>query len=111
MKLFKGNFGWSTTAHSKTKDGKELKHYFDVSFAKVCEPETNELDGDLIFRTKDGKEYSCFFSSFEKKGLIEAKMVMMPVKEVQTPLTRDDGRDMFGRKQEVKIDTDALPFY
>ena len=30
---------------------------------------------------------------------------------VQAPLTRADGRDMFGRKQDVTIDTEELPFY
>jgi single-strand DNA-binding protein len=32
-------------------------------------------------------------------------------KSVQPTLTRDDGRDMFGRKQEVVIDPEELPFY
>lgn len=30
---------------------------------------------------------------------------------VQPTLTRDDGRDMFGRKQDVEIDPEELPFY
>ena len=32
-------------------------------------------------------------------------------KSVQPALTRDDGRDMFGRKQDVVIDPEELPFY
>lgn len=32
-------------------------------------------------------------------------------KNVQPTLTRDDGRDMFGRKQDVVIDPEDLPFY
>lgn len=114
MKIFKGNYGWSTTAHSKTKEGKELKNYVDVSFAKKSEPQNyNEVEGTLTFRSRGGVEYDCFFSSYEKKGLIVPKLVLMPKGETkveQTPLTREDDRDMFGRKQEVKIDTDELPF-
>lgn len=32
-------------------------------------------------------------------------------KSVQPALTRDDGRDMFGRKQDIVIDPEELPFY
>lgn len=128
MKIFRGNYGWSTTAHSKTKEGKELKNYVDVSFAKKSEPlNYNEVEGTLIFRSRGGVEYECFFSSYEKKGLIVPKLVLMPAgskpKVEQTPLTRDDNRDMFGRKtgnvatndeppvQNVEISNDELPFY
>jgi hypothetical protein len=115
MKLFRGNFGWSTTAHSKTKDGKELKCYMDTQFAKKCEPQNyNEVEGKLIFRSRGGIEYDCFFSSYEKQGLVIPKLILMPMgedKQEQIPLTNDNNRDMFGRKQEVKIDTEELPFY
>ena len=33
------------------------------------------------------------------------------LQSVQASLTRADGRDMFGRKQDVTIDTEELPFY
>ena len=115
MKVFKGNYGWSTTAHSKNKEGKELKCYVDMQFAKSSYPDGNETEGDLLFRTKDGREYSCFFSSYESKGNVVPKLVLMPVgaesKPEQKPLTGDDGRDMFGRKQEVVIESEELPFY
>lgn len=114
MKVFKGNYGWSTTAHSKNKEGKELKCYVDMQFAKSSDPNGNETEGDLLFRTKDGREYSCFFSSYEKKGIITPKLVLMPMKQEQTALVGNDRRDMFGHKQEIndeEIDSDALPFY
>lgn len=113
MKLFKGNYGWSTSAHSKTKEGKELKCYIDTQFAKHSEPDGTDIDGDLVFRSKGGKEFTCFFSSYEKKGIITPKLVLMPTdaKREQTSLTRDDGKDMFGRKQDLTIDPEELPFY
>lgn len=116
MKLFKGNYGWSTTAHSKTKDGKELKCYVDTQFAKKSEPTTyNEVEGKLIFKTRGGNEFECFFSSYEKQGMVVPKLVLMPagteVKREQVPLTGENSRDMFGRKQEVTIETEELPFY
>lgn len=115
MKLFKGNYGWSTTAHSKTKEGKELKNYVDISFAKKSEPlNVNELEGTLTFKSRGGLEFDCFFSSYEKKGLIVPKLVLMPkgeIKREQTSLTREDNRDMFGRKQDVDISPEELPFY
>lgn len=116
MKIFKGNYGWSTTAHSKTKDGRELKCYLETQFAKKSEPMTyNEVEGKLIFRSRGGVEYDCFFSSYESKGNVVPKLVLMPKgeepKPEQKPLTGDDGRDMFGRKQEVVIESEELPFY
>lgn len=116
MKIFKGNYGWSTTAHSKTKDGRELKCYLETQFAKKSEPTTyNEVEGKLIFKTRGGNEFECFFSSYEKQGMVVPKLVLMPAgaesKPEQKPLTGDDGRDMFGRKQELKIEESELPFY
>ena len=115
MKIFKGNYGWSTTGHSKNKEGNEIKCYVDVQFAKKCEPTTyNEVEGKLIFKSRGGVEYDCFFSSYEKQGIAIPKLVLMPKGEPkveQAPLTGDNGRDMFGRKQEPVIDSEELPFY
>ena len=115
MKLFKGNYGWSTTAHSKSKEGKDVKCYMDVQFARKSDPPVDELEGKLIFTSRGGLEYECFFSSYENKGgLIVPKLVMMPLGETKTeqkPLIGNDNRDMFGRNQDVTIDPEELPFY
>lgn len=113
MKIFKGNYGWSLSAHSKTKEGKELKCYLDVQFGRQSEPPVEEIEGELVFITKGGKKLPAFFSSYERKGIVTPKLILMPenVKPEQKPLVRDDGRDMFGRKQDVVIEESELPFY
>lgn len=115
MKIYKGQYGWSTSAHSKTKDGKSIKCYVDVQFAHQSEPLLEEVEGKLIFRQEDGTERECFLSSYEKKGIPIPKIVMMPKgyrgKEVQTVLT-DGKRDLLGHTTvDTMIDPDELPFY
>lgn len=111
MKIFKGNYGWSTSAHSKNKEGKDLKCYLDIQFAKRSDPEGTDIEGDLIFTSKDGRKWTGFFSSYESKGLINPKLVLMPVEEKaeQIPMIDSQGNDMFMRN--VDISTEELPFY
>lgn len=124
MKIFKGKYGWSTSAHSKDKDGNEIKCYLDTQFKKGTEPIIEAIEGDLIFREKDGTEWTAFFSSYMKQNVALPKIVLMPAgskpreipKNVQSPLMGSDDRDIFHRKpqdqpQDVVIDTDELPFY
>ena len=124
MKLFKGKYGWSTSAHSKDKDGNEIKCYLDTNFKKGTEPVIDSIEGELIFREDNGKEWTAFFSSYMKQNTALPKLVLMPAgskpreihKNVQAPLTGSDGRDMFHVKREPKpdevvIDPEELPFY
>ena len=124
MKIFKGKYGWSTSAHSKDKDGNEVKCYVDVNFKKGTEPIVEPMEGELIFRESNGNEWPAFFSSYMKQNVPLPKLVLMPTgskpkvipKNVQSPLVGNDGRDMFHVKREPKpedvvIDPDELPFY
>lgn len=114
MKIFKSNYGWSITAHSTNPDGTKNEVYLDTQFPKGEEP-VDTLEGDLIFRTKDGEEKKCFFSSYKKKdGTTPVKLVFNKSKTIieQTTLT-GDGRDMLGHidNNKVVIEEDNLPFY
>lgn len=124
MKVFKGKYGWSTSAHSKDKDGNEIKCYLDVGFKKGYEPISEPLEGELIFRDSNGKEWPAFFSSYVKQNQSVPKLMLMPAgsrpreihKGEQQPLTGADNKDIFHRQvqqqpQDVVIDPDSLPFY
>lgn len=124
MKIFRGKFGWSTSAHSKAKDGSKIEHYIDVGFRKGSEPDDDDLEGDLVFKTKDGSEIPCFLSCYVKKdGSKVTKLVLLDTqsdsdgrgvdtrKSVQTSLTGTD-RDVLGHiDNNVKFDEEDLPFY
>ena len=116
MKIFKGQYGWSTSAHSKNQDGTQNKVYVDTQFPKDEEPMGDYIEGKLIFRTTEGKEKECFLSSYKKKdGTTPIKLVILGKKPKiieQTTLT-GDGRDMMGHidDNKVVIDSDELPFY
>ena len=124
MKIYKAKYGWSTSAHSKDMNGNDIKCFLDTQFKKGTEPIMESIEGDLIFRDKDGTEWTAFFSSYLKQGQSVPKMVLMPAgskpkvipKNVQGPLVGNDGRDMFHVKREPKpedvvIDPEQLPFY
>ena len=121
MKIYKGQYGWKTTAHSKNQDGSENKFYLDVQFKKGSEPVAEETDGKFIFRTDDGTERECFFSSYRKNdGTVVPKMVVLDARypKVERPLEKKpmqttlsgSGRDVTGHV-DVEIDPDELPFY
>ena len=112
MKIYKGQFGWNIPAHSKNMDGSEVKSYVIAQFPKGREPMGDYLEGELIFKSVDGKEYNCFLSCYvSKDGSIKNKLVLMDEqrKAKQQPLTSDDNTDMFGGKSH--IDQEELPFY
>ena len=124
MKVFKGKYGWSTSAHSKDKDGNEIKCYLDVGFKKGYEPISEPLEGEIIFREPNGKEWPAFFSSYVKQGQSVPKLMLMPAgskpreipKNVQNPLIGNDNKDIFHRQpeqqpQDVVISEEELPFY
>lgn len=119
MLIFKDKYGWSTTAHSKNKDGETTKAYLAVQFTNGYEPDGESLEGDLIFKDKEGREKSCFLSNYKKKdGTTALKLVILEggQKPKQTyarqqTLTGDD-RDVLGHyDKNVVIDEDSLPFY
>lgn len=124
MKIFKSKYGWSASAHSRDKDGNEIKCYEDVNFKKGTEPMLESIEGELIFREKSGKEWTAFLSSYMKQGQALPKIVLMPMgakpreipQRVQGRLMGNDDRDIFHRKaqeqpQEVVISDDELPFF
>ena len=115
MKLFKGKYGFSVSAHSKNQDGSENKCYIDVQFKKGYEP-LDSLEGELIFVEKTGARHNCFLSSYNSKEGVKPKLVVMPEteiyveKNVQTSLTGND-RDVTGHlDKDIPIDTEELPF-
>lgn len=115
MKIFKGNYGWSTSAHSKNPDGTDNKVYVDVQWPKDEEPLGDVVEGKLILRQEDGTERECFLSSYRKKdGTTPIKLVVLRNKVTieQTTLS-GDGKDLLGHydNNKVVIDTDELPFY
>ena len=117
MKIYRNQYdGWSTTAHSKTKDGEPIKCYMDVSFKKGEEPLV-ELNGDLVLKCEDGTERHCFLSSYMKQGVAIPKLVVMKQKvnpEVNYQTRLNDGHhDVLGHRvdNEVKIEEKDLPFY
>lgn len=119
MKIYKGKYGWSTTAHSKSMMGEQIKCYVDVTFKKGEEPLMDEIEGKLIFKGDDGTERDCFLSSYEKRNgeekVVVPKLVMMgkrvAVKRKEdTQVALNDGKtDMFAKS--VEISPDELPFY
>lgn len=124
MKIYKSKFGWSTTAHSKSMMGEQIKCYMDVTFKKGEEPLVEEIEGKLIFKGDDGTERDCFLSSYEKKTetgkTVVPKLVMMGkrtiAKKKEDPqVVLNDGKtDMFGGSTKTfdsGIDPDELPFY
>ena len=124
MKIFKSKYSWSTSAHSKDKDGNDIKCYLDVGFKKGYEPIVEPLEGELIFRDSNGKEWPAFFSSYVKQNQSVPKLMLMPAgskpreipKSVQSPLIGEDNKDIFHRQpeqqpQDVVISEEELPFY
>ena len=117
MKIFKGKYGFSVSAHSKNPDGTENKYYLDAQFKKGYEP-LNDLEGDLLFVEKTGARHNCFVSSYRKKdGTVVPKLVVMPEteiyveKNIQTSLTGNN-RDVTGHlDKDIPIETEELPFY
>ena len=120
MKIFRGKFGWSIAAHSKTMEGEEIKYYLPVQFKKGYEPSADEIEGELVFRYKSGETREVFFSSYKKQdGTVAPKMVIKGsdkpaasdvvrhsfyTKDVQTTLGTQ-GRDVTGH-----IVDEDLPF-
>lgn len=125
MKVFKGKYGWSTSAHSKNVMGEQVKCYMDVNFRKDEEPMVDAIEGKLIFRQDDGSERECFLSSYEKKigneKVVIPKIVMLskidkPRKKMDEPssvqtVLSDGKKDILGHTEDVVIDTEELPFY
>lgn len=125
MKIYKSQYGWSTSAHSKNVMGEQIKCYVDVNFKKGEEPLMESIEGKLIFREDDGSERECFLSSYEKRmdsGKIMIPKIIMMGKSythskkkdtqdsVQTELN-DGKKSMFGKSVEVDINPEELPFY
>lgn len=121
MKIYKNEFGWSTSAHNKEKG---IKYYVDFQFPRNDEPMGDYVEGDLIFRLPNGKESNCFLSSYKKKdGSVHAKVVVMGNKQ---PLQRNElnvqqtlggsNRDITGHIDPKvnmvldEFDEDDLPF-
>ena len=77
MKIYKTEYGWSTTAHTDTIDGQKRKCYMSVGFKKGTEPVTEVLEGDLIFKDIYGRERNCFFTNYEKNGTPIPKLMVM----------------------------------
>lgn len=112
MKIYKSNYGWSTTAHSTTKDGEQIKCYQDVQFKMGEEPAGNEIEGKLIFKGADGIERECFFSSYQSKDGLKTKLVLVLPKAEQTTLN-NGSVDIHGRpvQNDIEIKPEELPFY
>ena len=110
MKIYKSQYGWSTTAHHKTMEGETKRCFMDVSFKRGEEPLGEEIEGKLIFRQVDGTERECFFSSYEKQGTSIPKLVVLGMgRQVQTTLGGTN-RDLTGHT-DVAINPEELPFY
>lgn len=74
------------------------------------EPIDEETEGILVFKEKNGPERECFFSSYEKQGMMIPKLVIMPPKfekHSQMSLTGTD-KDVVGY---TEIKPEELPFY
>lgn len=116
MKIFKGQYGWSTSAHSTNKNGEKIRCFLDCQFKRGEEPIGEDVEGTLIFRGMDGQERECFFSSYVKQGVAMPKLVLMrKAKNKQQTLT-GDGRDLTGHLDKsydpaVEINPDELPFF
>lgn len=116
MKLYRNEYGWSTSAKGKELNGTEIKNYMGISFKQGSEPIGDSLEGKLIFRSEDGTEREGFFSSYRKKdGTVLPKLVLMLPNEntiqYQQTLTVD-GRDMMGHiDHSAVVNPDELPFY
>ena len=120
MKIFKGRYGWETLAFSRNQDGSECKVYVETQFPKGEEPFGENIEGDLIFKTKDGKEKRCFLSCYQKRdGSTPVKLVFLKeTKFIEQTTLREDNRDLLGHinnnkvviEDELPFDEDDLPF-
>ena len=106
MKIFKGQFGWSTSAFSKNPEDKtENKLYVNVQFKKGTEPILDTLEGDLIFREKSGNERPCFLSSYKKKdNSVAPKLIIMGNETHKSEM-------MGGNTPTINEEQIGLPFY
>ena len=85
MRIYKNEFGWSTSAHNKQKN---IKYYVDVQFPEGAEPMGDYADADLVLRFPNGEEKECFLSSYQKKdGSVHPKIVVLKEKQ---PLLRNE---------------------
>lgn len=108
MKIYKGQYGWSTSAHSKDKDGNELKCYVNCQFKNGTEPLMETVEGELIFRDIYGVERKCFLSSYPSRNGVQPKLVLM--EEIHHRTSDDSDLGKFGHKNNV-IEEKDLPFY
>ena len=78
MKIYKGQYGFSTSAFGKNQTtGETIKHYVNVQFKKGTEPE-DAIEGNLFFEDRNGNKRPCFLTSyFKKDGTTETKLVIM----------------------------------
>jgi len=108
-----------TVACSEGTGDKKYTEFVDVTaweksaelLSKYCQKGTRVLiEGKLRTETyeKDGQKV---YKKYVLANNIE--FIDRTKADTQTTLTRDDGRDMFGRKpvEDVKIDPDELPFF
>jgi len=109
MKIFKSKYGWSTSAHSNTKDGEKIRCFLDCQFKKGEEPLGEDIEGTLVFKGIDGTERDCFFSSYLKQGEPVVKLVLMRHGQDKQTILSDGTKDVLGHN--VEIDPDSLPFY
>lgn len=108
MKIFKGTFGWSTSAFSKNQnDGTENKLYVNVQFKKGTEPVVDSIEGNLFFRDKDGNERPCFLSSYQKKDSSIAPKIIIMGNETH----KSENAMMGGNTPTVDGDQLDLPFF
>ena len=117
MKIFRSRYGFSTSAHSRDREGNEIKHYVDVGFLKGEEPE-GDIEGNLVLKTPDG-ERACFLSCYRKgDGSVATKLVVLgngekprEVKFEQTTLDGERDVTAAGNKWSVQVEPNDLPFY
>lgn len=103
---FRSGFYYTTNFYDKTMDGEELRRTVNIDFQKGLEPDDN-LEGDLYFRTNDGKEYLVLCKAFKKNdGTIEPKFFFWTKEQSEMNRNSNDSIQSF----DDEANDDDLPF-
>lgn len=110
-------YGWYSKITTKDMGGNELTAYIDFVFKKECEPtnlnEYGSLEGELIFRAKDGTERKVFprVKNYNYQNYIEYMLLEETQPNIQKGYenTNQNGIEQYDSK--VDIEMDSLPFY
>lgn len=76
-KIYKGKYGHQVLCSNTDQNGNKTSCYIPVSYKKDLAVPDGDYEGELVFKTSDGVEHSCFLTCYTNKdGQVLPKLVI-----------------------------------